>query len=339
VGGRKNEQGAGPPRTSVTASRSPAQVVPLDMLLPADSPRQVGEDAEHIRMLAASEAVLPPIIVHRATMRVIDGMHRVGAARLQGRDSIEVTFFDGNEAEAFVMAVQANVAHGLPLSRSDREAAAARIMASRPRWSDRAIAAATGLAAATVATIRRRTAVNSPETDVRIGRDGRARPLDGAEGRLLASTVIAARPDTSLREIAKAAGISPATARDVRERMHRGDDPVPPKQRRSRRKKPESPTPRAPQTSPREEREPTSVLESLRQDPSLRFAESGRALLRWLSGHTVNPGDWRAFVDGTPPHCANIVAGLARSYAKEWLDFAGELEERVRAHEKGRSSS
>lgn len=315
-------------------------MVPIRLLLPADSPRQVGEDAAHIRVLAESDAVLPPILVHRATMRVIDGMHRVAAARLRGYDTIEVTFFDGSEAEAFVLAVKANVTHGLPLSRPDREAAAARIIASRPRWSDRAIAAATGLAATTVATIRRRTITDDQQADVRIGRDGRVRPVDGAEGRRLASLVIAARPDTSLREIARAAGISPATARDVRDRMHRGDDPVPPKLRvrRTRSELPRRRVETPPRTPSREEREPTSVLENLRQDPSLRFAESGRALLRWLAGHSIDPDDWRAFVEATPPHCANIVAGLARSYAKEWLDFASELDQQVRAHEDSRRS-
>ncbi|HEU4946124.1 MAG TPA: ParB N-terminal domain-containing protein [Kribbella sp.] len=331
MGGRTNGEGTGLPHIAVSANRPETQLVQIDLLRPADSPRRVGEDAEHIRMLAESDAVLPPILVHRATMRVIDGMHRVGAARLQGRRTIEATFFDGTEDEAFVLAVRANVAHGLPLSRADREAAAERIVASSPRWSDRAIAAATGLGATTVARIRQRLAPDGPEAAVRLGRDGRTRPLDGADGRLLASAVIAARPETSLREVAKVAGISPATARDVRERMRRGDDPVPPRQR-TRRRRSESPR-------PREEREPTSVLESLRQDPSLRFAESGRALLRWLSGHTIDPDEWRGFVEATPPHSAFMVAGLARSYAKEWLDFASEIEERVRAREDGRQSS
>src|SRR5262245_43617336 len=83
-------------RAGGTAKRP--EMVPLRQLLPADSPRLVGEDAKHIRVLAESEAVLPPILVHRATMRVVDGMHRVGAARLRGREAIEVRFFDGSEA-------------------------------------------------------------------------------------------------------------------------------------------------------------------------------------------------------------------------------------------------
>src|SRR2546421_3267487 len=66
--------------------------VPVRSLLPADSPRLNGEDAEHIRVLAAVEAKLPPILVHRASMRVIDGMHRLGAARLRNEETIDVQF-------------------------------------------------------------------------------------------------------------------------------------------------------------------------------------------------------------------------------------------------------
>src|SRR5262245_30551600 len=98
-------------RAGLTAKRPETQKVPLRQLLPADSPRSGGEDAKHIRVLAATDAALPPILVHRATMRVVDGMHRVGAARLQGRDEILVEFFDGSEAEAFVVAVRKNMDH------------------------------------------------------------------------------------------------------------------------------------------------------------------------------------------------------------------------------------
>ncbi|MFC7729983.1 hypothetical protein [Actinomadura keratinilytica] len=70
--------------------------------------------------------MLPPILVHRRTMRVVDGMHRLRAARLQGRCEIGVRFVDGPDADVFVAAVRANIGHGLPLSLADREAAAAR---------------------------------------------------------------------------------------------------------------------------------------------------------------------------------------------------------------------
>lgn len=263
-------------------------------------------------------------------MRVIDGMHRLGAARLRGQDRIEVKFFDGTEEGAFVLAVKANVAHGLPLSFADREAAVTRIVGSHPHWSDRVIAAATGLGPRTVAAIRRRMRPAGGVDEVRIGLDGRKRPLNGADGRRAASQLIAQRPDVSLREIARAAGISPTTARDVRERMHRGDDPVPPKQR--------TPKPR-PAAPPRNEgsgarqrsvvRNSASILENLKIDPSLRFTESGRALLRWLFRRTVEPEEWRQFVTAVPPHCVYILAALARDCANEWLEFAKQLEQRV----------
>lgn len=97
-------------------------------------------------MLAAVEAKLPPIIVHRATMRVIDGMHRLAAAKLRNDETIEVRFFEGTEQEAFVLAVKANISHGRPLSLTDRTSAAERIIVSHPAWSDRAIAVAAGSA-------------------------------------------------------------------------------------------------------------------------------------------------------------------------------------------------
>jgi hypothetical protein len=35
---------------------------------------------------------LPPILVHRATNRIIDGMHRLEAAKLRGDETISVRF-------------------------------------------------------------------------------------------------------------------------------------------------------------------------------------------------------------------------------------------------------
>ncbi|MFD1048734.1 serine hydrolase, partial [Kibdelosporangium lantanae] len=93
--------------------------VPIDSLLPADSPRLSGESMEHARMLAASEAELPPIVVHRPTRRVIDGMHRLKAAALRGQDDILVRFYEGDDEDAFIVAVETNIAHGLPLSLAD----------------------------------------------------------------------------------------------------------------------------------------------------------------------------------------------------------------------------
>src|SRR5256885_2071124 len=74
----------------------------VDALRDADSPRAKGVDVDHVRTLAEAGGKLPPIIVHRATMRVIDGMHRLTVARLEGRIEVGVRFFDGTEDEAFL---------------------------------------------------------------------------------------------------------------------------------------------------------------------------------------------------------------------------------------------
>lgn len=206
----------------VDVEQLPMARVPIAALIAADSPRRSGESLEHVRRLAESEDGLPPILVHRSTMRIVDGMHRFRAAQLRGQQEIEVRFFDGDEASAFVLAVQANVMHGLPLSLADRKAAAVRVMTLYPHWSDRMVALATGLAAKTVAALRKRPDEDARQLDVRVGRDGRARPINGAQRRQIAASLMAQNPEASLREIARQAGISPETVRDVRARQSRG---------------------------------------------------------------------------------------------------------------------
>jgi hypothetical protein len=256
-----------------------AGVLPIAALKAGDSPRLEGESLEHAEILASAEAVLPPILVHRETMRVVDGMHRLHAARLRGDLTVEVRYFDGEDDEAFITAVQANIAHGLPLTRADREAAAVRIIDWRPERSNRWIAEVTGLAQGTIAAIRRRVGSDDDQVTARIGRDGRVRPLSSADGRLAAQQEIAKNPQATLREIAKAAGISPATARDVRARLERGADPVPPGQRAAADKRVSAPQ------ETRNGRRPSaalrgagadigSSLQELSKDPSLRYSQA-----------------------------------------------------------------
>jgi len=94
--------------------------VRVTSICPGESPRLNGEDKAHIMRLAETETPLPPILVDRRTMRVIDGMHRLMAASMRGQETINVVFFDGSEADVFLRAVQENVAHGLPLSQADQ---------------------------------------------------------------------------------------------------------------------------------------------------------------------------------------------------------------------------
>jgi hypothetical protein len=324
------------------------------------SPRAEGENKEHLRLLAESVDRLPPIIVHRATMRVIDGMHRLRVATARGATHVQVRFFTGDERDAFVLAVRLNTRHGLPLSLSDRLAAAARIMKSHPEWSDRMIAALTGLTHKTVRGIRHRPGTEVPQQSFRRGQDGRIRPINSAQGRRLAAALIADRPRASLREIAREAGIAIATARDVRNRLRSGADPVPERQRGDaaglpggfpRPSVPQQPASQAPPADPVPEQqrnneaggpggpqrppatpaEPHVVLRHLRQDPSLRFSEVGREVLRLLDTGSVDAGQWARLAASVPPHCADLVAEIARGCAQAYLQFAQQLETNVRS--------
>lgn len=212
---------------------SPVERVPVRALRTADSPRLTRTSEEHVRLLAATEAELPPIVVHRETMRVVDGTHRVRAAQLRGDEDIDVRFFDGDAEDAFVLAVRSNITHGLPLLMAERTSAARRIIGTHPHWSDRVIADAVGLTAKTVAGVRRRSTEENPQSNSRLGRDGRVRPLDGAAGRLRAHKLLIRSPEMPLRVIAQEARISISTVWDVRARIKRGEDPVPPRQRKA----------------------------------------------------------------------------------------------------------
>lgn len=320
--------------------RKSAFTVPVAVLLPGDSLRALGQDEEHVARLAEIDAALPPILVHRLTMRVIDGMHRLLAARVKGQKTIEVEFFDGTPEDAFLYAVEANISHGLPLSLADRRAAATRIIASHPQLSDRAIARAAGLGAKTVAAIRRRSSGGEPHLSARIGRDGKVRPLNSVVGRQRAAKLIAERPEASLREVARLAGISPATVSDVRRRLETGQPPVTegvksPLAQTSSSQSSSAQTP--PAAKPGTDRrlpivpaDPANVLEKLLRDPSLRHKEEGRQLLRLLRQNAIAASEWDELMAAVPSHCGALVVGLARHYAEIWTDFAQLLDERVR---------
>jgi ParB-like chromosome segregation protein Spo0J len=312
----------GDPPHRDTGSRTDTYV-PLDTLRPALFLRSNGVDKAHVRLLAEIETGLPPILVHRSSMRVIDGMHRLAAARFRGQELIEVTYFDGSECDSFVLAVEANLKHGLPLTLSDRKRSAARIIESYPEWSDRAISAKVGLSPKTVASVRRDRADHTEQSAGRIGQDGRMRPLSGAEGRARAAAVLAENPGATLREIARAAGISLGTAKNVRDRISRGgtaftDAPTHPE---------EAPA-RQPEKSLEETVDWTLALGSLKRDPTLRYRECGRSLLRWLEMRTIRKEEME-YVVRVPSHRAAMIATIARACASVWEQIAVELEERA----------
>jgi ParB-like chromosome segregation protein Spo0J len=295
------------------------------------SPRLGGEDREHIRALAESEADLPPIIVHRPTMRVIDGMHRLRAAELRSRDEIDVRFFDGDESAAFVLAVRANITHGLPLSLADRKAAASAILRAHPDWSDRLIATRTGLAAKTVGAMRDADPGTPTHPDSRVGKDGRVRPASTAEARKVAGELIDEHPDLSLRQVAREVGLSPETVRDVRSRLRRDQDPVP-----GPKTEDDTTTDTTPDHAEGTVAEPiepvpppelAAAVHLLRGDPALRLNGSGRALLKTLDANTLINARLDNILANVPPHCRTAVARAARGCARMWRSLATQLDE------------
>lgn len=205
----------------------PARDVPVHALSAGVSLRQDGTDAAHIQLLidAAGSAELPPILVQIDGYRVIDGLHRLEAARLRGDDIIKARFLDCSNSEALVIAMKANGSHGLPLSKPDRVSGAQRVLGSHPDWSDRAIAGITGLSAKTIASLRDRSGDGTPLDGKRIGRDGRRRPVDAGEGRRRAAEYITAHPNAPLRQVARETDVSLGTVHDVSARLRRGDSP------------------------------------------------------------------------------------------------------------------
>jgi ParB-like chromosome segregation protein Spo0J len=299
--------------------------VRVEVLRDGDSPRADGLDHEHVRLLAEVATPLPPITVHHPTMRVIDGMHRLAAARLNGQTYIDVTLFDGTRDEAFRLGVAANVGHGLPLSLAERRAAAARIVESAPALSDRSVARTTGLSAATVAAIRVR--VVDHESEARIGADGRSRPLTAMAGRIAASRFIERRPDASVREIAREAGISVGTAHDVRRRVLAGEQPLPPAATAASSASAASSAgaKTADRQRPSATKDLEKILETLRQDPVMRYSDAGRSLLRWLGQHAISIDEWRNARDAAPAHCLERIALFAEECAKRWSAVADEI--------------
>lgn len=270
------------------------------------SPRLGGLDTAHVRELARLAHPLRPLVVQRGSLRVVDGMHRLAAARVRGEQRVCAVYFDGTDDEAFLAAVRLNGVHGRPLARHERQAAAARVLASHPAHSDRWIAAACGVAPRTVAALRR-TGAGGARPNTRIGLDGRARPLSAEGGRRLAAEILTEQPGTSLREVARRADISLGTASDVRRRLAAAD---------------------AARTAPGDAEVPAARdrLDALLRDPSLQHSERGREVLR-LARATIGLLD---LAGGGPPGaepapCRESLRAVALVCAEGWYAFGERL--------------
>ncbi|MFI5757236.1 AsnC family transcriptional regulator [Streptomyces sp. NPDC051569] len=315
---------------------TPTVSLPLRSLRFGDSPRGGALNEAHCRMLAAAGDSLPPIVVDGRTMRVVDGNHRVRAALLCGRTEITARLFEGASDEAFVLAVRLNTMHGrgLLLSHADRTAAAARLVTSHAHWSNRVVASVTGLSAGTIGRIRGQFTAESGAAGVRVGKDGRTRPVDGSSSRMKVYELLMSDPSASIRDIAQRVGVSPSTVHDVRKRVLAGEEPVSRRRRVQAEAGVELDRTVPPRPYPEPEREspadPAAIIAALTKDPSLRYNNIGRRLIRWLDGCRRGVAECPEIAERIPSHNIDPVAALAREYAYAWLDFATALEERNR---------
>lgn len=306
----------------------------VDQLAGVNSPRLTGVNRAHARLLADLDEPLPPIVVQRSSMHVIDGMHRVEAARLRGDRHIDVTFVNYTDEEAFVIAVKLNSAHGLPLSAEERNAATTRILRYYPEWSDRRIASICGVAPRTVAALRCSTD-DSHQSNKRTGRDGRLRPVSAEEGRKAAAEYVKEHPEAPLREIARAAGISVGTALDVRRKFRKessasstgetaltvgteGQSALPEGGGTGTRRPGQSAAPPGDTTSSVD-----TKLSALARDPSLRYTQQGRALLRLMHETLAFTAQPDAAARSLPQHCRESISDVARACADRWRELAG----------------
>jgi ParB-like chromosome segregation protein Spo0J len=305
---------------SVTAT---IEDLPTDKVVTGPSLRAGGINPDHVRTLAELEGQWPPILVRRADGLVIDGQHRVEAARLLGLSVLRATFYEGPPEGAFLEFVRRNVEHGLPLTLAERRGAAIRILRSDRNWSNRRIGRVCGLSPHTVESLR--SIGGPPEGDRRIGSDGRSRPSDPARLRREIEELLVVQPGRSLRAIADAVGASPETVRRVRRRLDAGTQAA----------SAELPLAQAEMVP----RSPTArVVVGVRhaaqmwwkKDTALTSTGSGQRLVQWLSESDIYDDGWKPYVADVPLSRVYDVAAEARRRAQLWVAYAEAVE--ARAH-------
>jgi ParB-like chromosome segregation protein Spo0J len=284
------------------------------------SPRQMKVDHDHVAALADVVDRLPPVVVDERTMTVIDGVHRVEAYRKLGRSRIPALMFRGNDMEALVIAIQANIQHGKPLNRGERQEAARALLHECPERSDRWVGEVCGVSHTTVAVLRR--SVSAADAKVRMGRDGRRRPVDPSLGQAAVARVMAENPTASIRQAAGAAGVAPSTVQRLAAGLARSQKPPLPGIAFTLRATVEGPHDDRPQDD-----RPVSDLVA---DPVSHPSGEGAEVTTWLARTSVSVEDLYAHLASLPLSRVYEVADECRRRARSWAQMADALEARVR---------
>ena len=107
----------------------------------------------------AAGAVFPPVEVYHdgTNYWLAEGYHRVEAARLLDRETIDAEVLDGGERDAILHGIGSNASHGLRRTQADKRRAVKRLLRDEEwsKWSNRKIAEAAKVDHKTVANVRR----------------------------------------------------------------------------------------------------------------------------------------------------------------------------------------
>jgi DNA-binding Lrp family transcriptional regulator len=283
----------------------------------------------------------PPILVHEPTFTVLDGLHRIEAARRLGWNTIPAKLV-ADLRSGWLLALKENVRHGLALSLSDRRRAARAIIASFPGWSDVRIAEAAGLSRSTIRTLRGVGNISEqtvppvegefPALDVsarRLGRDDRARPVDPSGLRKRISAALEQDSGASLRAIARRVGASPETVRAVRREMVSdsgrllGPDRLPGS--RDRQVATGTATLSAVPLPERRVQRPPAFM----TDTACGSTEQGRLFAEWFDTLAVQCESLEAHAEAVPVSRLYEVIDEAERRAGTWQQFAALLRTRI----------
>ena len=287
--------------------------------------RAAGIDALHVAALAEVAAHWPPIVVNRADLSVVDGHHRMAAARQLGLRELRVTWFDGSAEDAYLEFVRCNVGHGLPLTLAERRQAARQMLRSHSERSDRAIASVCGVSPTTIARLRRELGPlewaggGNRDAKGRVGLDGRVRPLNGMALRGRIAQELAIRPEASLRAIASTVGASPETVRSVRNELRAGTGAA------------MYATMACPDAAPAVDPVPVEArVAPPSEDRAFTDRDGGQEFVDWFEATSVEELDPWLHIEAIPLSRVYEIADTARNRAEFWTRFANTLETRVR---------
>lgn len=196
--------------------------LPVNEIGPGPLVREQRIDLDHRNLLVPVLDDVPPILVRETAKgwSLVDGQHRLAAAKEAGRPTIRATVVALDDAEALEAAIEANTTHGKPLSLVERKAAA-RTLVESTKFSDRRIASICSIDERTVAAMRpadRPTAGNGAVGRSE-GSDGKQRPASPEAAKAQREAIarmLDEHPDLSANEIARRLGCSAMTVLAVR---------------------------------------------------------------------------------------------------------------------------